>query len=156
MVYPLDLSIRGICCIFQFKKKFTVKTLEICYVRFVNTVNKSFFYFQLNQVICRINEDQLYNVWTISANYFFIIVKQVNSESSDFVLDSSGKYVQYDNVNDPGYRPAESPVPDSARSSPISVGNASVGKNRIIAMHAMKIAIMMLKSSIDYVDIKDI
>lgn len=50
----------------------------------------------------------------------------VNSESSDFVLDSSGKYVQYDNVNDPGYRPAESPVPDSARSSPISVGNASV------------------------------
>lgn len=92
----------------------------------------------------------------MSANYFFIIVKQVNSESSDFVLDSSGKYVQYDNVNDPGYRPAESPVPDSARSSPISVGNASVGKNRIITMHAMKIAIMMLKSSIDYVDIKDI
>lgn len=68
----------------------------------------------------------------MSANYFFIIVKQVNSESSDFVLDSSGKYVQYDNVNDPGYRPAESPIPDSARSSPISVGNASVGKNSMI------------------------
>lgn len=74
----------------------------------------------------------MYYVWKISANYFFIIVKQVNSESSDFVLDSSGKYVQYDNVNDPGYRPAESPVPDSARSSPISVGNASVGKNSMI------------------------
>lgn len=74
----------------------------------------------------------MYYVWLISANYFFIIVKQVNSESSDFVLDSSGKYVQYDNVNDPGYRPAESPVPDSARSSPISVGNASVGKNSMI------------------------
>lgn len=74
----------------------------------------------------------MYYVWKISANFFFIIVKQVNSESSDFVLDSSGKYVQYDNVNDPGYRPAESPVPDSARSSPISVGNASVGKNSMI------------------------
>lgn len=44
------------------------------------------------------------------------------------MLDTSGKYVQYDNVvNDSRYGQTESPIPDSAHSSPVSVGNASVG-----------------------------
>ncbi|XP_062611435.1 LOW QUALITY PROTEIN: synaptotagmin-12-like [Saccostrea cucullata] len=51
----------------------------------------------------------------------------VNSESSEFALDTSGKYAQYDNVvSDSRYGQSESPIPDSARSSPVSVGNASV------------------------------
>lgn len=113
----------------------TLKNFQIWrfVIRIVNTVLKSLAFYQLNQVI------YIFNQVKISCIIFeefqlviHFIVKQVNSESSDFVLDSSGKYVQYDNVNDPGYRAAESPVPDSARSSPVSVGNASVGKNIMI------------------------
>lgn len=55
-----------------------------------------------------------------------------------------------------GYRLVELLVLDSVWSSFIFVGNVFVGKNRIIIMYVMKIVIVMLKLSIDYVDIKDI
>jgi hypothetical protein len=62
---------------------------------------------------------------------------QVNSESAEFVLDTSGKFVQYDTLtSDLRYLnldTADSAAnlahhDDSARSSPVSVGNSSLGK----------------------------
>ncbi|PVD28580.1 hypothetical protein C0Q70_11171 [Pomacea canaliculata] len=57
----------------------------------------------------------------------------VNSESSEFVLDTSGKFVQYDTLNsDPKYMNIDTEGghnfghhEDSARSSPVSIGNSS-------------------------------
>lgn len=54
----------------------------------------------------------------------------VNSES-DFVLDPSGKFVQYDTIQkDPRYGQPDRyspPLDESSRSSPVSVSNASIG-----------------------------
>ncbi|KAK7107480.1 hypothetical protein V1264_015396 [Littorina saxatilis] len=62
----------------------------------------------------------------------------VNSESSEFVLDTSGKFVQYDTLtSDPKYLNLDTTVEggttlphhdDSSRSSPVSVGNSSFGE----------------------------
>nr|KAG5704862.1 hypothetical protein BaRGS_001333 [Batillaria attramentaria] len=63
-------------------------------------------------------------------------VYAVNSESSEFVLDTSGKFVQYDTLtSDPKYLDLDTGGAnlghhdDSARSSPGSVGNSSVASD---------------------------
>ncbi|XP_076466930.1 synaptotagmin-12-like [Babylonia areolata] len=60
----------------------------------------------------------------------------VNSESSEFVLDTSGKFVQYDTLtSDPKYLNldteggAHAHHDDSARSSPVSVGTSSLASD---------------------------
>ena len=89
------------------------------------------------------------NVRILQNLFCLFLDLKINSESSDFVLDTSGKYVQYDNVSDSGYKPTESPVPDSARSSPVSVGNASVGKNNFIYFSISPLSLKLgMKSSL--------
>ena len=55
----------------------------------------------------------------------------MGSESSEFTLDRSGKFVEYDTLQtDPKYVDLESHSPpreESARSSPTSLGTGSLG-----------------------------
>ena len=63
----------------------------------------------------------------------FLRWQVTKSESSEFVLDNSGKFVQYDTLDtDPKYLNLQPDKPqphdESAKSSPTSVGNSSIGK----------------------------
>jgi len=62
---------------------------------------------------------------------------QVGSESSEFTVDRAiGKFVEYDTLqSDPRYVDLEShspPKEESARSSPVSMGTGSIGKNPVL------------------------